>query len=91
MPAAWLQALLDGDRSGGEAQIQALTGITHLAGAGFAGVALDGAKLVVLGEADRGEGLDCCLKQLLLLLLLKRRCCCCCLKLLLLLLLLLGV
>ena len=58
VPAAWLQALLDGDRSGGEAQIQALTGITHLAGAGFAGVALDGAKLVVLGEADRGEGLE---------------------------------
>jgi hypothetical protein len=58
VPAPWLQALLDGDRSGGEAQIQALTGITHVAGAGFAGVALDGAKLVVLGEGDRGDGLE---------------------------------
>lgn len=58
VPADWLQALLDGDRPGGEAQIDALTGITHVAGAGFAGVALDEDKLFTLGQSDRGQGLS---------------------------------
>ena len=58
VPADWLQALLDGDRSSGETQILALTGITHVAGAGFAGVALDGDKLFKLGEPEPGQGLE---------------------------------
>lgn len=58
VPEPWLQALLDGDRSEGEAQIQALTGITHVAGAGFAGSGIDANKLFTLGDSDRGEGLE---------------------------------
>lgn len=57
-PQPWLQSLLDGDRSGGEAQIETQTGITHVAGAGFAGVGLDPNKLFALGDSDRGQGLE---------------------------------
>ncbi len=58
VPGPWLQALLDGDRSGGEALVAEQTGITHVAGAGFAGVALDAEKLFALGDVDRGQGLE---------------------------------
>lgn len=58
VPEPWLQALMDGDQAGGEALIAALTGITHVAGAGFAGVALETDKLFAVGEQDRGQGLE---------------------------------
>ncbi|MED5374609.1 MAG: spondin domain-containing protein [Myxococcota bacterium] len=57
-PAAWLQSLVAGDVAAAESALEALVGVTHVAGAGYAASSLEPSVLWIDGEPDEGMGME---------------------------------